>query len=94
MKPVYTHVGGPASKPSLKNTAKQLPGKVDGTQKDQLCFIFYITFKTRISFMKHMKRGAPRPEDVKGGFVREFMMLLNGTSVGGQSKQERDGSPL
>ena len=57
-----------------------------------------IVFKTRISFNKNMKRGAhlpaPAPEDVKGGFVREFMLLLDGISVGGQSKQEREGSPL
>ena len=56
--------------------------------------ICYIDFKTRISFKKHTKRGSHRPEDVKGGFVREFMLLLDGISVGGQSKQEREGSPL
>ena len=36
--------------------------------------ICYIAFRTRISLLKHMKRGAqllaPGPEDVKGGFVR------------------------
>ena len=51
--------------------------------------ICYIAFKTRISFKKHMKRGAhllaPGPEDIKGGFVREFMLLLDGISVVGQS---------
>ena len=49
----------------------------------------YIALKTRISFQKHMKKGShllpPGPEDVKGGFVREFMLLLDGISVGGQS---------
>jgi hypothetical protein len=40
--------------------------------------------------MKHMKKGAPRPEDVKGGFVREFMLLLDGISVGDKGhKKER-----
>ena len=51
--------------------------------------ICYITFKTRISSKKHIKRGAhllaPGPADVKGGFVRQFMWLLDGISVGGQS---------
>ena len=51
--------------------------------------IRYIAFKTRISFKKPMKRGAhllaPGPEDVKGRFVREFMLLLDGISVVGQS---------
>ena len=46
----------------------------------------YIAFKTRISFKKQMKRGAhllaPGPEDIKGGFVREFMLLLVGIIVG------------
>ena len=60
--------------------------------------ICYIAFKPRISFNKHMKRGAhlmaPEPEDVKVGFVREFMLLLVGISVGGQSTQEREGSAL
>ena len=46
--------------------------------------ICYIAFKTRISFKKHMKRGAhllaPGPEDVEGGLVREFMLLLDGTN--------------
>ena len=30
-----------------------------------------------------MKRGAPGPGDVKGGFVMKFMLLLDGFSVGG-----------
>ena len=51
--------------------------------------ICYIAFKTRIVFKKHMKRGAhllaPGPEDVKGGFVRDFMLLLDGISVVGQN---------
>ena len=50
--------------------------------------ICYIIFKTRISFIENMKRGAhllaPGPEDIKGGFVREFMLLLDGISVEGQ----------
>ena len=45
-------------------------------------------------FKKHMKSGAhllaPVPEDVKGGFVREIMLFLEGISVGGQSPQERE----
>ena len=60
--------------------------------------ICYIAFTTKISFKKHMKRVAhllaPGPEDVEGGFVREFMLFLDGTSVGGQSPQEKKGSPL
>ena len=60
--------------------------------------IYYIAFKTRISFKKHMKRGAyllaPGPEDVKGRFVREFMLLLHGISVGGKITREREDSPL
>ena len=60
--------------------------------------ICYITFKTRISFKEHMKKGAhllvPGPASVEVGFVREFMLLLDGISVGGQSTQEREGSPL
>ena len=76
VQPVFTHVGGPWSQVSLKNTARQIHGHVDGTQKAQLCHL-------------HMKRGShllpPGPEDVKGGFVREFMLLLDGISVGGQS---------
>ena len=57
-----------------------------------------ITFKTRISFKEHMKRGAhllaPGPAGVEGRFVREIMLLLDGISVGGQSTREREGSPL
>ena len=45
-----------------------------------------------------MQRGdhvlAPGPAGVEGGFVREFMLLLDGISVGGQSTQEKEGSPL
>ena len=41
-----------------------------------------------------MKRGAhlltPRPAGVKGRFVREIMLLLDGISVGGQSTRERE----
>ena len=57
------------------------------------CFICYITFKTRISFKKHMKRGAhlltPGHEDVKGRFVRDFMYLLDG-SVWGDKEHKRE----
>ena len=60
--------------------------------------IYYITFKTRISFKKHMKKGAhllvPGPASVEVGFVRELMLLLDGLSVGGQRTREREGSPL
>ena len=60
--------------------------------------ICYITFKTRISFREHFKRGAhllaPGPADVKGRFVRKIMLVLDGISVGGQSTREREGSPL
>ena len=60
--------------------------------------IFYIIFKIRISFKENMKRGAhllaPGPAVVKGRFVRDFMLLLDGISVGGRSKREREGSPL
>ena len=60
--------------------------------------ICYITFKTRISFKEHMKRGAhllaPGPAGVEGRFVREIMLLLDGISVGGQSTRERGGSFL
>ena len=37
---------------------------------------------------------APGPEYVDGGFVREFMLLLDGISVGEQSIQDRERSPL
>ena len=51
--------------------------------------ICYIALKTRISFNRDMKRGAhllaPGPEDVKSGFVRKFMLLLDVISVGGQN---------
>ena len=58
--------------------------------------VCYITFKTRISFKEHMKKGAhllaPGPASVKGGFVREFMLLLDGRSVWGtKHKRERGG---
>ena len=60
--------------------------------------ICYIAFKTRIRFKKHMKkvahRLAPGPEDVEGGFLREFMLLLVWISVGAQSTQDREGSHL
>ena len=60
--------------------------------------IFYITFKTRISFKEHMKGGAhllaPGPAGVEGRFVKEIMLLLYGISVGGQSIRKRKGSPL
>ena len=60
--------------------------------------ICYIAFKTRISFKKHMKRGAyllaPGPAGVKGRFVREIRLLLDGITVGGQITREREGSPL
>ena len=51
----------------------------------RICFVIrYIAFKTRISFTKNVKRG-PGPEDVKGEFAMEFMLLLDGISVVGQS---------
>ena len=60
--------------------------------------ICYITFKTRISFKEHMQRGAHLlahgPAGVKGRFVKEIILLLDGISVGGQSIRERKGSPL
>ena len=37
---------------------------------------------------------ATGPAGVKGRFVREIMLLLDGISVGGQSTREREGSPL
>ena len=47
--------------------------------------ICHITFYTRISFKEDMKMGAHLlahgPLGVKGGFVREFMLLLGGISV-------------
>ena len=47
---------------------------------------------------KNMKRGAhmlaPGSEGVKGRFVREIILLLDGISVAGQSTREREGSPL
>ena len=50
------------------------------------CAICYITFKTRFSFKKHIKSGtnllATGPAGVKGGFVWEFMLLLDGCSGG------------
>ena len=60
--------------------------------------ICYITFKMRISFKEHIKRGAhllaPGPAGVEGRFEKEIMFLLDGISVGGQSIREREGSPL
>ena len=53
--------------------------------------ICYITSKTRISFKEHMKKSAhllaPGPANVEGGFVREFMLLLDGIRVKGQSRK-------
>ena len=55
--------------------------------------ICYITFKTRISFKEHMKRGAhllaPGPAGVEGRFVKEIMLLLDGISVWG-TKHKRE----
>ena len=60
--------------------------------------ICYITFKTRISFKEHMKKGAqrlaPGPAGVEGMFVREIILLLDGILVVGQSTIERQGSSL
>ena len=54
--------------------------------------ICYIIFKTRIGFQEHMKWSALllRPGPGPGGFVREFMLLLNGISEGGQITRERE----
>ena len=55
--------------------------------------ICYITFKTRISFKEHMKRGAhllaPGPTGVEGRFVREIMLLLDRISVGGKAQESK-----
>ena len=60
--------------------------------------ICYISFNTRIRFKMDVKRGAhllaPGPDNVKGEFVREFMLLLDAIRVVEQSTQERDSSPL
>ena len=57
--------------------------------------ICYITFKTRISFKEHLKRGAHLlAPGVEGRFVRKIMLVLDGISVGGQSTREKEGSPL
>ena len=60
--------------------------------------ICYIAFKTRISFKKHMKRGAhllaPRPAGIEGRFVREIMLLQDGISVEGQGTRERGFTPV
>ena len=57
--------------------------------------ICYITFKTRISFKEHIKRGAhllaPGPAGVKGRFVKEIMLLLDGISVGGTKHKREKG---
>ena len=37
---------------------------------------------------------APGPAGVKGRFVKEIMLLLDGISVGGKIIREREGSPL
>ena len=59
--------------------------------------ICYIAFKTSISFKKHMKRGAhllaPGPENVKGGFVREFMLLWMGSVLGGKAHKRESVHP-
>ena len=48
--------------------------------------ICYSSFKTRFSFNEHIKSGAhllaPGPADVEGRFLREFMLMLDGISVG------------
>ena len=36
-----THIGGPWSHGYPKNTTRQIPGQVDGTQKDQLCHMLH-----------------------------------------------------
>ena len=60
--------------------------------------IFYITFKTRMSFKEYLKRGAhllaPGPAGVEDRLVRKIMLVLDGISVGGQSTREGEGSPL
>ena len=70
---------------------------VHGAKKIRIV-ICCIAFKTRISFKKHMNRGAhlmaPGPKFVEGGFVREFMLLLDGISVVRQSTQEREFTPV
>ena len=64
----------------------------------ELLGLCYITFKTRISFKEHMKRGAhllaPGPAGVEGRFVREIISLLDGIPVGGQNTKGRQGSSL
>ena len=58
--------------------------------------ICYIIFKTRISLRGIMNRGAhllaTGPAGVEARFVRASMLLLDGISVRGQSKREREGS--
>ena len=55
--------------------------------------ICYTTLKTMITFKEHMKRAAlshllaPGPAGVECGFVREFMLFLNGISVGDKSQE-------
>ena len=61
--------------------------------------ICYITFKKRISFKEHIKRGvhllAPGPAAVKGRVEREIMLLLDGISVGGtKHKRKRGFTPV
>ena len=65
----------------------------------RISFAIFYTFKTRISFKEHMKRGAhlqaPGPACVGGRFVREFMLLLDGICVGGTTpKRERGFTPV
>ena len=76
--------GGPWSGPSLQNTARQIPGQVDGSQVVS-CAISYVTFKTRFTFKEHTESGAKLlatgPVGVMGRFVVEFMLLLDGSSV-------------
>ena len=46
--------------------------------------ICYITFKTRIRFKEHLKKGAhlraPGPASVEDGFVKDLMLLLDTTN--------------
>ena len=75
-------VGRPSKKPQDRYLAMLMAHK---RISFAICYI-----KARISIKEYMKRGnpllGPGPAGVKGKFVREFMLLLDGISVGDKSQ--------
>ena len=78
----------PWSQPFLKNTARQISGKVVGTPKDEHCHLLHHLQDKDQLWGTYLL--APGPAGVKGRFVREIMLLLDGISVGRQITIERE----